>query len=65
METHIFLAHLSQRLIGELIEYPCSGVRRSSSYVVHNFKHLLLCPIKAKFNVEHSCEPSLIIRETP
>ena len=25
-----FLAHLSQRLIGELIVYPCSGVRPSS-----------------------------------
>ena len=39
-----FLAHLSQRLIGELIVYSWSGVRRmsSSSYVVHNFKHLLL-----------------------
>ena len=26
----IFLAHLSRRLIGELIVYPCSGVRPSS-----------------------------------
>ena len=25
-----FLAHLSRRLIGELIVYPCSGVRPSS-----------------------------------
>ena len=33
------LAHMSRRLIGELIGYPCSGVRPSS---VHNFKHLLL-----------------------
>ena len=24
----VHLAHLSQRLIGELIEYPCSGMRR-------------------------------------
>ena len=48
--TICFLAHLSQRLIGELIVYSCSGVRPSvvrrrctSSYVVvHNFKHLLL-----------------------
>ena len=30
-----FLAHLSRRLIGELIVYPWSGVRRPS-YVVHN-----------------------------
>ena len=28
------LAHLSQRLIGELIVYSCSGVRPSSSYGV-------------------------------
>ena len=34
-----FLAHLSQRLIGELIGYPWSGVRPS---VVNNFKRLLL-----------------------
>ena len=34
------LAHLSQRLIGELIGYPWSGVRPSSS-VVNNFKRLL------------------------
>ena len=44
----IFLAHLSRRLIGELIVYQCSGVRRRTSYVivvvvvVHNFNHLLL-----------------------
>ena len=35
-----FLAHLSQRLMGELIVYTCSGVR--PYVVVHNFKHLLL-----------------------
>ena len=45
----IFLAHLSRRLIGELIVYPWSGVRRRpSSYVVRRpssstmLKHLLL-----------------------
>ena len=42
-----FLAHLSQRLIGELIGYPWSGVRPSASVVrrpsvVNNFKRLLL-----------------------
>ena len=43
-----FLAHLSQRLIGELIGYSWSGVRPSSvrrpssSSVVNNFKRLLL-----------------------
>ena len=45
IDYFILLAHLSQRLIGELIVYTCSGVRRrrTSSYVVvHNFKHLLL-----------------------
>ena len=29
-QSLIFLAHLSRRLIGELIVYPCSGVRPSS-----------------------------------
>ena len=33
-QTSIFLAHLSRRLTGELIVYPCSGVRRPSSSVV-------------------------------
>ena len=43
-----FLAHLSRRLIGELIGYQWSGVRPSSvrrpssSSVVNNFKQLLL-----------------------
>ena len=34
----VFLAHLSRRLIGELIVYPWSGVRRRRplSSVVHN-----------------------------
>ena len=31
---HRFLAHLSRRLIGELIVYPWSGVRRTSLVVV-------------------------------
>ena len=37
-EKYVLLAHLSQRLIGELIVYPWSGVRRTSSVVgvVHN-----------------------------
>ena len=41
----LFLAHLSRRLTGELIVYPCSIVRPSvvrPSSVVHNFKDLLL-----------------------
>ena len=36
----MFLAHL--RLIGELIVYQCSGLRRRPFIGVHNFKHLLL-----------------------
>ena len=37
----VLLAHLSGRLVGELIVYPWSGRRRPS--VVHNFKHEYLC----------------------
>ena len=54
------LAHLSRRLIGELIEYPWSGVRRpSASFVVvlrpqcsNIFFSETAWPIKAKFYVE-------------
>ena len=35
-------AHLSRRLICELIVYPCSCVRRPSVVVSDNFKHFLL-----------------------
>ena len=44
----LFLAQLSRRLIGELIVYPWSGVRRRPSYVVRRpssstmLKHLVL-----------------------
>ena len=41
MATCLSLVHLSQRLIGELIVYPCSGARRPS-VGVHNVKQLLL-----------------------
>ena len=43
-QVNSFLAHLSRRLIGELIVYPWSGVRRrsSASVVVHMLNHLLL-----------------------
>ena len=54
-----FLAHLSRRLIGELIVYPWSGVRRPSSVGVRRLstmlKHLLLrnrSADQAKFYVE-------------
>ena len=41
--TSPFLAHLSQRLIGELIGYPWSGVRWRLSVVRRSqFQHLLL-----------------------
>ena len=40
--NYCFLAHLSQRLIGELIVYPWSGVRPAGVCPTHNFKHLLL-----------------------
>ena len=48
------LAHLSQRLIGELIGYPWSGVRRRRPSV-HNlnvFSSETDRPIKAKFYME-------------
>ena len=60
----LFLAHLSRRLIGELIVYPWSGVRRrpSSSVVRPSVVRRPQCsniffsetswPIKAKFYVE-------------
>ena len=59
--SRYFLAHLSQRLIGELIGYPWSGVRRLSSSVVvrrrpstisNVFSSETAWPIKAKFYVE-------------
>ena len=55
----ISLAHLSQRLKGELIVYSCSGVRpsvvrrRTSSSTISNiFFSETAGPIKAKFYVE-------------
>ena len=51
-----FLAHLSQRLIGELIVYPCSGVRRCCRRrrppFLNVFSSETAWPIKAKFYVE-------------
>ena len=49
------LAHLSQRLTGELIVYPWSGVRRSGvrrSQCSNIFFSETAWPIKAKFCVE-------------
>ena len=46
LQLQLFLAHLSRRLLGELIVYPWSGVRRPSvrrpSASVHKLKDLLL-----------------------
>ena len=51
-----FLAHLSRRLIGELIVYPWSGVRRHLSSVrrpqCSNIFSETAWPIKTKFHVE-------------
>ena len=54
---YFFLAHLSRRLTGELIVYPCSVVRRrrpSSSFTISKiFSSETAWPIKAKLHVEH------------
>ena len=47
-----FLAHLSQRLIGELIGYSWSGVRPLSLTISNIFFSKTACPIKAKFYVK-------------
>ena len=59
-----FLAQLSQRLIGERILYPCSGVRRRRRRCCccrrpqfsNIFSSENAWPIKAKFYAELSCE---------
>ena len=54
----LFLAHLSRRLLGELIVYPCSGVRcrrcrcRRRPPFLNVFSSETAWPIKAKFYVE-------------
>ena len=58
-EAQFFLAHLSRRLIGEPIVYPCSGVRRCRccrSPFTNIFSSETAWPIKAKFYVEPPCE---------
>ena len=50
---HCVFAHLSQRLICELIGYPLSGVRRHRPSTISNvFSSETAWPIKAKFHVE-------------
>ena len=64
--TSRYLAHLSHRLICELIGYSWSGVRTSSSSmvrrrpssVVNNFKHLLL-QNRLPDQSQILCDPSL------
>ena len=51
-----FLAHLSRRLIGELIEYPCSGVRCRRPPFSNAFSSETAWPIKYKFYVEPPLE---------
>ena len=53
----IILAHLSQRLIGELIVYPCSSVRRPCCQPFSNiFSSETTWRFKAKFYVEPPSE---------
>ena len=48
------LAHLSRRLIGELIVYPWSGVRPSSSSTISNmYISATSWPITTKFYLKH------------
>ena len=60
MSTHniCFLAHLSRRLVGELIVYPWSGVRpssvRPSSFTISNMNISATSgQITTKFNLKH------------
>ena len=56
LNTLMLLAHLSRRLIGELIVYPWSSVRRPSVGVCSQCSNIFFSetagPIKAKFYVE-------------
>ena len=55
----ILLAHLSRRLIGELIGYSWSGVwpsvRRTSSTISNFNISTTSCPIVTKFYLKHHC----------
>ena len=50
--VYIFLAHLSRRLIGGLIVYPCTGIGRRRSPFSNIFSFETSWPIKAKLYVE-------------
>ena len=50
----VLLAHLSPRLVGELIVYPCSGVRPSSSSTISNiYISATSGPMATKFYLKH------------
>ena len=49
----LFLAHLSRRLIGELIVYPCSGVRPSSFTISKIFFSETAGPIVLILHIHH------------
>ena len=54
---HAILAHLSQRLIGELIRYPMSGIRPCRLSLISNvFSFETAWPIKVKFHVKPPLE---------
>ena len=53
----VFLAHLSRRLVGELIVYPWSSVRPSSSSTISNMNISAISgPITMKFYQKHHWE---------
>ena len=59
IDSMFFLSHLGRRLIGELIVYPCSGVRRCRRRCppfLNVFSSETAWPIKVKFYVEPPCE---------
>ena len=65
-DNHFLLAHLSQRLIGKLIGYPWSGVRRRPSsirpFTISNvFFSETAWPIKANLYVEPPWEGRTIV----
>ena len=49
----ILLAHLSRRLVGELIVYPWSGVRPSSSTISNMNISAASGPMATKFYLKH------------
>ena len=49
----LLLAHLSRRLLGELIVYPCSGVRPSSSTISKIFFSETAGPIVLILHIHH------------